>query len=318
MLASVLGTLVPVVGSPVFGVVVGVLVGAGLRRRRAATMTVLSPGLTVASKRVLQLAVVLLGARLSLGDVARVGRESLPVMLGTVLVCLAGAAVLGRLLRVAGELRALVGVGTAICGASAIAAVTPVLRARSTNVAYAMSTIFAFNIAAVLVFPPLGHWLGMSEQAFGLFAGTAVNDTSSVVAAATTFGSVAADQAVVVKLVRTLMIIPVVLGLSVVVTRHRRHDDGARPAVLRLVPWFLVGFLVLAAANTLGLVPTAWHGGLSTAATFLITVALTAIGLSTDLPALRATGPRPLLLGGLLWLLVTVTALGLQWLTGTA
>lgn len=317
LVATAVGTALPVVGSPVSGVLLGVLVGGLLRRRSPTLVGRLAPGLTTASKLVLQVAVVLLGARLSLAQVAQVGLESLPVMLGTVAVCLAGAALIGRALGVGRELRTLIGTGTAICGASAIAAVTPVVRASSSNVAYALSTVFAFNIAAVLVFPPLGQLLGMSEEAFGLFAGTAVNDTSSVVAAAATFGSVAADHAVVVKLVRTLLIIPIVIGLGLAVARRDRLAAGAtataRPSVLRLVPWFLVGFLVLAGVNSLGVVPDSWHSPLATAATFLITVALTAIGLSTDLPALRAAGVRPLLLGGVLWLLVTGTALAIMW-----
>lgn len=320
LVATVIGTAVPVIGSPVSGVVLGVVVGVLVRRRAdPPSVAVLSPGLKLASKRVLQIAVVLLGARLSLAQVAQVGVDSLPVMLGTVVVCLVAAAALGRLLGIDRELRVLIGTGTAICGASAIAAVTPVVRASGSNVAYALSTVFAFNIAAVLLFPPLGQLLGMSQEAFGLFAGTAVNDTSSVVAAATTFGSVAADHAVVVKLVRTLLIIPIVIGLAVLVGRRDRlaagDDAGARQAVWRLVPWFLVGFLLLATLNSIGLVPEAWHDPLATAATFLITVALTAIGLSTDVPALRAAGLRPLLFGGMLWLLVTLSALGLMALT---
>ncbi len=319
LVATAVGTAVPVVGGPVSGVVIGVLVGVLVRRRaRAESVAALGPGLKLASKLVLQVAVVLLGARLSLAQVAEVGLESLPVMLGTVVVCLLGAAVVGRLLGVDAELRTLIGTGTAICGASAIAAVTPVVRASATNVAYALSTVFAFNVAAVLLFPPLGHLLGMDQEAFGLFAGTAVNDTSSVVAAAATFGTLAADHAVVVKLVRTLLIIPIVVGLAVLVARRDRQASGAsgpRPSLLRLVPWFLVGFLLLATLNSLGAVPSSWHGPLATAATFLITVALTAIGLSTDLPALRAAGLRPLAFGGILWLLVTLSALGIMALT---
>ena len=319
LVATAIGTAAPIVGAPVSGVLLGVVVGV-LLRRRPATVTPLGPGLRTASKLVLQVAVVLLGARLSLAQVAEVGLDSLPVMLGTVAVCLVGAALVGRALGIDHELRVLIGTGTAICGASAIAAVTPVVRASGNNVAYALSTVFAFNIAAVLVFPPLGQLLGMSEESFGLFAGTAVNDTSSVVAAATTFGPVAADYAVVVKLVRTLLIIPIVIGLGVMVARRDRRlageEAGPRTSVRTLVPWFLVGFLVLATANSLGLVAESWHDPLATAATFLITVALSAIGLSTDLPALRAAGLRPLAFGGILWILVTASALAIQYLTG--
>jgi uncharacterized membrane protein YadS len=230
-----------------------------------------------------------------------------------------------------------------VCGASAIAAVTPVIGAAGADVAYAVSTIFVFNVAAVPALPALGHLLGMDQHAFGLFAGTAVNDMSSVVAAASAYGGDAADQAVVVKLARTLMIIPICLGLAALARRRAATADagasgdagmrsgtrgvpgadrsGKRSRTVpvrvgRLVPWFLVGFLVLAAVNTAGLLPAAAHGPLGTLAAFLITLALSAIGLSTDLVRLRRTGPAPLLLGGCLWLVVTATSLAVQFLTG--
>ncbi|MGW5327990.1 YeiH family protein [Streptomyces sp. NPDC004014] len=321
LVATALGRLVPVVGGPVSGIVLGVLVAVAVRPGERTR-----PGVAFAARGVLQAAVVLLGAQLSLGQVLRVGAGSLPVMLVTLAACLAAAYWIGRRLGVVRDLRTLIGVGTGICGASAIAAVTPVIGAAEAEVAYAVSTIFVFNIAAVLTFPALGHLLGLGQHAFGLFAGTAVNDMSSVVAAAATYGGPAADYAVVVKLARTLLIIPVCLGLAALARRRARSADaaaGAAPAdpgralpapvrVGRLVPWFLVGFLVLAAANTAGLVPAAAHGPLGWLAGFLITVALSAIGLSTDPAGLRRTGPAPLLLGGCLWLVVSVTSLAVQ------
>ncbi|MEW1653797.1 putative sulfate exporter family transporter [Streptomyces sp. NPDC093707] len=319
LVATALGRLVPVVGGPVSGIVLGVLVAVVVRPGER-----MRPGIAFAGRGVLQAAVVVLGAQLSLGQVLRVGVGSLPVMIVTLVVCLAAAYVIGRRLGVVRDLRTLIGVGTGICGASAIAAVTPIIGAAEAEVAYAVSTIFVFNVAAVLTFPVLGHLLGMGQHAFGLFAGTAVNDMSSVVAAATTFGGPAADYAVVVKLARTLLIIPICLGLAALARRRaRRADAGAAGSeqelpgpvrVGRLVPWFLVGFLVLAAVNTAGLVPSAAHGPLSMLAVFLITVALSAIGLSTDPAKLRRAGAAPLLLGGCLWLVVSVTSLAVQFL----
>ncbi|AEW99528.1 hypothetical protein SCATT_p13350 (plasmid) [Streptantibioticus cattleyicolor NRRL 8057 = DSM 46488] len=318
LVATVLGRLVPVVGGPVSGIVLGVLVALVVRPGERTR-----PGIAFAGRGVLQAAVVVLGAQLSLGQVLRVGVGSLPVMIVTLAVCLAAAYGIGRRLGVVRDLRTLIGVGTGICGASAIAAVTPVIGAAEAEVAYAVSTIFVFNIAAVLTFPALGHLLGMGQHAFGLFAGTAVNDMSSVVAAATTYGGPAADYAVVVKLARTLLIIPICLGLAALARRRARTVDAAADPgqgragavrVGRLVPWFLVGFLVLAAVNTAGLVPSAAHAPLSTLAVFLITVALSAIGLSTEPARLRRTGPAPLLLGGCLWLVVSATSLGVQFL----
>ena len=239
-----------------------------------------------------------------------------------------------------GNLRTLIGVGTGICGASAIAAVTPVIGAVSIDVAYAISTIFLFNIAAVLVFPIVGHFLGLSQHAFGLFAGTAVNDMSSVVATATTYGPAATNFAVVVKLVRTLMIIPVSLGLAAWAGRRVTEAEISEPDhnqttttpratvpvpapvqrvrvnVLRLVPWFLIGFIIVAAVNSIGLIPTGAHPGLSATSVFLITIALSAIGLSTDLAGFRRAGAKPLILGATLWVIVSLTSLGLQFVTG--
>ena len=258
VVATVIGRAVPVVGGPVTGIVLGVVLSATVGRRRS-----LQSGVSFVAGRVLQAAVVLLGAQLSLEQVLRVGVGSLPVMLGTLTVCLTLAHVLGRRLGVGRELRTLVGVGTGICGASAIATVSPVIRARDADVAYAVSTIFLFNIAAVLTFPAVGHLLGLHQHAFGLFAGTAVNDTSSVIAAATSYGAAAGNYAVVVKLTRMLMIIPISIGLAALTRRSERPavvaDRSNRRAVvgqmLRLVPWFLGGFLLLAAANSAGLIP---------------------------------------------------------------
>ena len=318
--ATPLGHLVPVIGGPVFGIVLGILAGSllpvGERWR---------PGLAVAAGPVLQTSIVLLGATLSLGQVAAVGLESLPVMLGTLAVALIGAGVLSRLLDVRGATGLLIGVGTGICGASAIAATTAVVRPKEHEVAYAIGTIFTFNVLAVLTFPPLGHALGMDGQAFGLWAGTAVNDTSSVVAAAYSFGDGAGPAAVVVKLVRTLMIIPIVVVLAVWIARREAGavSRGSGPGLWRSLPWrrivplFLVGFVVASTLDTVGVVPASWHGGFAAGGTFLITTALAGIGLGLRPADMRRAGLRPLALGACLWVLVAVSSLGLQAVTGT-
>ncbi|WP_253208799.1 YeiH family protein [Streptomyces niphimycinicus] len=314
--STVVGKAFPLVGGPVTGIVLGVLLAA-LKKPGAR----LRPGIGFASKRILQASVVLLGSQLSLAQIVHVGVGSIPVMVGSLVVCLTAAYGIGRWLGIVGDLRTLIGVGTGICGASAIAAAAPVIGAAGVEVAYAVSTIFLFNVAAVLTFPLLGHLLGMSQHSFGLFAGTAVNDTSSVVAAATSYGQTAGDYAVVVKLTRSLMIIPICLGLAWLVRRRDRAaaQGTARPRlqVVKLVPVFLIGFLLMTTANSLGVIPAAAHHGLSELSVFLITVALSATGLSTDLAALRRTGPRPLVLGACLWVVVSVTSLVLQFLTGS-
>jgi uncharacterized integral membrane protein (TIGR00698 family) len=339
--ATVVGEHVPLIGSAVPGALIGAVIALVLKpgQRFAA-------GVKWSATFVLQCSVVLLGAQLSIAEAARVGVSSLPVMLGTLAACLGATWLYGRLLGIPRDLRTMIGVGTGICGGSAIAAVAPVIEAASADVAYAISTIFLFNIAAVLAFPLLGHALGMSQQSFGLFAGTAVNDTSSVVATATTYGAAATAHAVVVKLVRTLMIIPICLGLAALTARWQASPDrqpaaapaAGRPAAeepsaeqpaagrsatfsarraIRLVPWFLIGFIVAASVNSAGLIPAPAHSPLEHLSVFLVAVALSAIGLSTNVAALRKAGPRPLLLGALLWVTVAAVSLGLQALTGT-
>lgn len=312
LVATVTGSFVPLVGSALPAIIIGVAIA--LVRKPAGRA---APGIAYSSKFLLQLAVVLLGAQLSLMSIFEVGLESLPVMMSSLVVCLLGAWLIGRLLRVSRRERTLIGVGTGICGASAIAAVSPVIAATAAEISYAVSTIFLFNILAVLIFPLLGHALGMDPHTFGLFAGTAVNDTSSVVAAASLFATSAMGFAVVVKLVRTLMIIPISVGLAVM---EQRRDASGQPLTLRrvlgFVPWFLVGFLVVAVLNTVVPIPPGLHDALVTASVFLIAVALAAIGLSTDVGAIRRAGWRPLLLGGILWILVTGTSLLVIWAMG--
>ncbi|WP_432887058.1 YeiH family protein [Kribbella sp. CA-245084] len=322
-----LGRLVPVVGGPVFGIVLGVIAGLFIRPLRSEACR---PGYDFASKTLLQLSIVVLGTGLSLQQVARVGVSSLPVMLGTLALALGGAWFFGRLLGVRGDTQTLIGVGTAICGGSAIAAATAAIGARRSSVAYAMATIFTFNIVAVLTFPPIGHLLGMSSESFGLWAGTGVNDTSSVVAAGYAYSQAAGDQAIVVKLTRSLTLIPIVLTLVALKIRRENRAaraldaagegsyDGATTSIRKPLPWrklvplFLIGFIAAAGLRSAGVVPESWLPTLTIIGSTLITAALTAIGLSLRPRELRDAGPKPLLLGAILWVLVAVGSLGLQ------
>lgn len=310
LVAHLSGTQVPVIGGPVLGILLGLLVGTLLGPRPA-----LVPGTGFAAKRVLQTAVVLLGLGLSLGQVARIGLDTLPVMLGTLVLVLAAGPLVGRWLGVTEDIRTLVTVGTGICGASAIATISAVTGATGAAIAVSVAVIFVYNALAVLLFPVLGHVLGLSQEGFGLWAGTAINDTSSVVAAATIYGATATSYAVVVKLTRTLMIVPIAVGHTVARAR-RESADGDRMPWHKLVPTFLVLFLLAAAATSLGVVPASWTEPVHVLAGYLTTVALTAIGLGTPVRAVREAGWRPLALGGVLWVLVATSSLVLMRLTG--
>ncbi len=314
-----LGTLAPRIGAPIIALALGMAVAA-------ATPAASSLGaLGSISRSALQAAIVLLGATISLSEVASVGASSLPVMLGSLASALIAAALLGRRLGVPERLRVLIGVGTGICGASAIASVSGVVDAPVREIRYAVSTIFAFNLVAVFLFPVLGHLLGMSAHQFGLWSGTAINDTSSVVAAGFAYGHSAGAYAVIVKLTRTTMIIPITLFLATRTFRRGRATQAGEPTgtastgtatLRRIMPWFLVWFLVASAANSLGAFTPGARDVFSHVGLALTTLALAAVGLSSNLRELRQTGTRPLALGALVWVAVATTSLALQALTG--
>lgn len=309
------GLALPLVGAAVAAIVLGVLVRAVF-----APGPGFDPGIRFTGRKVLQWSIIGLGFGLDLGEVARTGLESLAVMLGTLAVAFAAAWALGRLLRVPGKLTVLVGVGTAICGGSAIAAVAPIIRPQDHETAFAISTIFLFNLVAVVLFPALGHWMGLSDAGFGLWAGTAINDTSSVVAAGYAYSQPAGDYATIVKLTRATMIVPVCIAIAALVAwRGAGSNAGApKPALAKVFPWFILWFLVASAARTAGLVPEALLGPLHAAAVALMVLALAAIGLSADLRRMRAAGARPILLGLGVWAAVAVGSLALQFIGGQA
>ncbi len=312
--ATPLGTALPMVGTPVLALGLGAAAGTVLRRDPAVDQR-FAPGLDVARQRLLGLAIVLLGLGLPLGSVLSVGRETAVVLVGTLVVGAVAAFVVGRMLAVDRESATLVAVGTTICGASAIAAATAVLRPDKQRVAYALGTIFVFNVAAVLVYPPLGRALGLSQEAFGLWAGTAINDTSSVLAAGVVFGAGAAQFAVIVKMVRSLAIIPLCLGLHVG-RRHLTEPGEATGSLRQAFPLFVVLFVAASVVAGLGLLPAALTTPLATLSGWLIATVLAAIGMSLSVERLRSAGPRPLLLGGALGLILGAASLGLMVLTG--
>lgn len=306
-----LGRLAPLIGGPVFGIVMGILV-----RNLFAPSGRFTPGIQFAGKQVLQWSIIALGFGLSLNQVARTGLESLSVTLVTMTVAFLAAWGLGRALKVHDKLKILIGVGTAICGGSAIAAVTPIIKPDEHDTAFAISTIFLFNLVAVLLFPLLGHVLHLSDLGFGLWAGTAINDTSSVVAAGYSFSKAAGDYATIVKLTRATLIIPICLALAFAVAWREKKQGAADFSLKKIFPWFILWFLVASAVRTAGLVPEAIQPAIHMAAEFLIIVALTAIGLSANLRRMASTGARPILLGLGVWAAVSVSSLLVQLVIG--
>ena len=311
LFATLLARVVPLAGAPVLAIVLGILLRSVLPLPRS-----VHAGVSFSAKYVLQSAIVVSGFGLSLAAVAQTGWETLPVTIGTIAVALVLAPIVGRMLKVDTVLEHLVGVGTAICGASAIAAVASVIEPPEADVALAIATIFFYNIVAVLTFPAIGGLLHLTQSQFGVWAGTAINDTSSVVAAGYAFGPEAGEHATIVKLARATFILPVVAIVAIVHARSQR-SGSVRVPWHQVVPWFIAWFVVAACVNTTGIVPDGWHPGITQISTFLICVALAAIGVQTEVARLARSGARPLALGFVLWVAVAVVSLFLQHATGS-
>ncbi|MHA3902556.1 YeiH family protein [Castellaniella sp. WN] len=306
-----LGARFPLIGGPVFGILLGMV-----WRNVLGLSPIFIPGVVFSSRQVLKWSIIGLGFGLSLGQVMKTGASSLAVTLVTLCVAFLAAWWLGRWLKLGGHLSTLIGVGTAICGGSAIAAVAPIIKPDDHETALSISTIFLFNVVAVLLFPPLGHWMGLSDSGFGLWAGTAINDTSSVVAAGYSYSAAAGDIATIVKLTRATLIIPICVAIAFWTAWRNQHPE-TRVSLATIFPWFILWFLAASATRSLDLIPGALLEPLHLLSQFLIIMALTAIGLSSDLRRMALAGARPLLLGLGVWVAVSLSSLSMQLLMGS-
>ncbi len=320
--AYFLGQAFPIIGGPVFAIILGMILGNFKTWDPS-----FQPGLQFAAKKLLQYAVILLGFGLNLHVVFQTGKESLPIILATISTALILAYLLAKLLKIDPRIATLVGVGSSICGGSAIAATAPVIDAKEEEVAQAISVIFFFNLLAALLFPILGQKLGFdthSGQAFGIFAGTAINDTSSVTAAAATWdnlfnlGNQTLDKAVTVKLTRTLAIIPITLGLGWYHNRQQTAQSTQQSLIHKLknaLPLFIVFFILASLITTLciqaGIDPQVF-APFSAISKFFIIMAMAAIGINTDLAKLIKTGSKALILGAICWIGIILVSLSLQ------
>ncbi len=327
--AWLLGKAVPIIGGPVFGILFGMLL-AFLKRPEK-----LESGIKYTSKAILQYSIILLGFEMNLFNVIKVGGQSLLVMVFTLSASFLTAFFVGKAMGIDGRTTTLIGVGTSICGGSAIAATAPVIRAKDEDVAQAISTIFLFNIIAVFIFPPLGHLIGLTDTGFGMWAGTAINDTSSVVAAGASWSSAAGNNtalafATIVKLTRTLMIVPITLVLAIYTTRKIRRQSSVvvenggnlsddienNYSIAKIFPWFVLGFVLTAILNTFLPIPNGVSSTLVQIGKFMIVMAMSAIGLNTNLKKLLTNGLKPICLGLCCWFVVAVVSLLVQHFIG--
>lgn len=317
-----LGRVFPVVGGPVFAILIGMILALVVKDKSK-----IQGGVAFTSKKILQYAVILLGFGLNISAILEKGAQSLPIIVVTISTALIVAFVFSKLLKIPSKVSTLVGVGSSICGGSAIAAAAPVIDADDSEIAQSISVIFLFNILAALIFPALGSALDLSNEGFGLFAGTAVNDTSSVTAAASAWdelhaGANTLEDATIVKLTRTLAIIPITLVLAVVRLRKEKKTAGASGEVkssfsfAKIFPFFVLWFVLASVITTVFNLPAEVTAPLKFLSKFFIIMAMGAIGLNTNIVKLVKSGARPILLGFICWLSVSAASLGMQHVLG--
>ena len=315
-LACWLESLLPIhlIGSAVIAMFLGMFLNRFLRKT-----TVFDSGLKFTPKKILKFAIILLGLSLNITTILHVGKMSLTVMIFTLLTCFGGGYFIGKALGLNWKLSNLISAGTGICGGSAIAAIAPTIDADDNDVAYAMSATFLFDMAMIVLFPIMGRAMGMSDEAFGIWAGTAVNDTSSVVAAGYAFSEGAGDFATMVKLTRTLAIIPTVITFAFIQLNIRRRealanqqegsDLKANFPIAEIFPWFILGFLAMSIVASILPIPAVAVSGTKGASKFLMVCALAAIGLNTSFASMKKSGIRPMIHGFIISALVVIVAL---------
>lgn len=281
----------------------------------------IKPALKFTSKRILKVAIVLLGASLSISTIMSVGKMTFFVMIFTFAMCFGGGFFVRKLFGLNWKLSNLISAGTGICGGSAVAAIAPVIDADDKDIAFALSSTFIFDMVMVALYPIMGKALGMSDIAYGIWAGTSVNDTASVVASGYAFSDAAGDFATMVKLTRTIAIIPTVLVFAYIGTRVKQKElktvsGGKKVNVLKIIPWFIGGFLALVIVNSIGLIPVGVSDVMKNISKFLMVTALAAIGLGTSITDFKKAGLSPMFYGITIDTLVTLTALVVIWCMG--
>lgn len=303
MVATILGSEFPVIGGAIFAIIIGIIINNIILIPKK-----YEAGIKYSSKKILHYSIIVLGFTLSFQSIGAIGWKSLPIIIITLLAAFIIVFLLMKIFKINEHLSILIGVGTAICGGSAIAATSPVIKAKESEVAFAISTIFLFNLIAVFVFPPLGHVLNMGQTAFGYFGGTAINDTSSVIAATSNYGNTALETGAVVKLTRTLMIIPVVLFFTYRTIRKEKAKQ-TDTSIAKIFPWFIVWFIVASLISTVfNFSPTVIHV-FQQISLFLITMAMAGIGLSVDFKQFKQAGMKPVMLGLVTWIVVIISSL---------
>lgn len=317
IVAMFLSSLIPgdIIGATVMALLVGMALNPILNKYKQ-----FGAGVSYAGSMVLRIGIVLMGVNMNFSEVIDVGKYSLFVMIFTMATAFGAGNLIGRLFGMNWKLTNLLSVSTAICGGTAVAAVGPVIKAKDEDVTYAISSTFIFDVLTVVVIPWIGIALGMSNAGYGLWVGTAVNDTSSVVAAGYAFSEFAGNTAVIVKLTRTLFIIPYVLIFSIITERLEAKSEVVHGHSSinwgKIFPYFIILFLAVVALRSIGIIPNNIVPALSKTSKFCMVMALSAIGLKTSFGDIKNIGFKPMILGFIVDTLVVFVSIGVQIATG--
>lgn len=318
-----IGTAFPIIGGAVIAILAGMVLTLIIKNKG-----VLDSGIKFTSKKVLQWAVILLGFGMDLNVVLETGKQSLPIIICTIGISLIMAFLINKFIKMPAKVATIIGVGSSICGGSAIAATAPVIDADEEEVAQSISVIFLFNVLAALLFPSFGQLIGFdttSGEAFGIFAGTAVNDMSSVTATASTWdgmfnlGTATLDKAVTVKMTRTLAIIPITLVLAFARAKKQKSNNAGKINIKKIFPFFILFFIGASIITTIAVscgVNADLFDPLKTLSKFLIVMAMAAIGMNTNIVKLVKSGAKPIFLGFCCWVSITGVSLLLQHIMG--
>ncbi|MGM0846157.1 MAG: YeiH family protein [Bacillota bacterium] len=299
--AKYLGTIFPLLGSILFAIILGIVIN-----NTVGVHAVFQPGLSFTLKKLLKAAVVMLGVSLSFADILLIGRQSLWIILVSVILGIVMTVWVGNLLKMDRKLSLLIGVGTSICGATAISAVKGVIDSDDNETAYAISIIVFFNLIAFFFYPVIGHMLDLDSISFGIWAGTAVHDTSSAIAVGYVYGNEAGQVATTVKLARTLFLLPVILVLPLLLKTDKQSGSMAAK---KAFPWFVLLFLAVSAVNSFGIIPLTVEETVTDTAKFIIIMVMGAVGLQVNLKQFVKLGFKPLIAGGVASVTVSVISL---------
>lgn len=262
------------------------------------------PGITFSSKKLLRLAIILYGFRLTFQHVVSVGFSAIMIDMTVIVVTLMLGLLLGKLLKMDKETSLLIGTGSAICGAAAILGMESVLNNKPHKTAIAVSTVVIFGTVAMFLYPVLcrNGILDLTPEQWGFYTGATVHEVAHVVGAGNAMGENISEISVIVKMIRVIFLAPVLLGCTLIIARRSKNHEGQVNHAKITIPWFAFGFILVIGFNSLNLLPQGVVEGINYIDTFLLTMAMTALGMETHLRKFKEAGVKPFIVALLLFI----------------